>query len=102
MNVAFNKKYENENDLIDIGGYKNMYFIGEVKNLFPARVACVKNCTNSDRDEYDCECKCGLRTAKLELIKSNGVSMDGLLTGTEVAGRGVTYALILIWLKLHR
>ena len=38
-----------------------------------------------------------MREAKLELIKSSGISMDGLLTGGEVVYRGLVYALILVY-----
>ena len=99
--VAYNSSYVNvpKLELMErtIGGYKNMHYIGRPSELFPTETDCVQNCTDTGREYHDCECKCGLRDAKMEMIKSEGVVYEGMLSSLEIAGRGIAYALILIY-----
>ena len=97
--MAYNPTYDNytyENP-IDNDPYKNMFYIGVPEDLFPTVFSCIDDCVSSTTSKSDCECKCNLQETKTEMIKTQGISYDGLLSRSETAGRGVTYVFILIY-----
>lgn len=101
--VAYNITYKNQIDLQN--QFTNMYYIGEPKELFPEVFDCIAKCQLSGINigidnselEYYCECKCKLQETKIEYIKELGVPYKGLLSTSEIASRGLAYALILIY-----